>query len=158
MSLYLAIDLGGTKTAVSVADASGAILAGDRIPTEAETDPAVWRTRLDALIRETLRKAGVTLPQITRVGLAGADIDFPGAIRVLVREGVPVARALRMATAAPARGELPPRKGFVDAPTFDDEAVKRAIDAGEAPRADRVRVIAVPDPMPGGSEETDSVR
>lgn len=60
------------------------------------------------------------------------------------------------ATAAPARGELPPRKGFVDAPTFDDEAVKRAIDAGEAPRADRVRVIAVPDPMPGGSEETDA--
>ena len=35
--------------------------------------------------------------------LAGADIDFPGAIRVLVREGVPLARALRMATVAPAR-------------------------------------------------------
>ena len=35
--------------------------------------------------------------------LAGADIDFPGAIRVLVREGVPLARALRMATVAPAK-------------------------------------------------------
>ena len=35
--------------------------------------------------------------------LAGADIDFPGAIRVLVREGVPLGRALRMATVAPAR-------------------------------------------------------
>jgi N-acetylglucosamine-6-phosphate deacetylase len=34
--------------------------------------------------------------------LAGADIDFPGSIRVLVREGVPLERALRMATAAPA--------------------------------------------------------
>jgi len=35
--------------------------------------------------------------------LAGADVDFPGAIRVLVREGVALARALRMATVAPAR-------------------------------------------------------
>ena len=35
--------------------------------------------------------------------LAGADIDFPGAVRVLVREGVPLGRALRMATVAPAR-------------------------------------------------------
>jgi N-acetylglucosamine-6-phosphate deacetylase len=35
--------------------------------------------------------------------LAGADIDFPGAIRVLVREGVPLARALRMAAVAPAK-------------------------------------------------------
>ena len=35
--------------------------------------------------------------------LAGADIDFPGAIRVLVNEvGVTLARALRMATATPA--------------------------------------------------------
>jgi N-acetylglucosamine-6-phosphate deacetylase len=35
--------------------------------------------------------------------LAGADIDFSGAIRVLVREGVALGRALRMATVAPAR-------------------------------------------------------
>lgn len=80
MPIYLAIDLGGTKTAVSVGDGSGAILAGERMPTEAEKSPAVWRTRLDALIQETLRKAGVTLPQITRVGLA-----VPGPMSV--REG-----------------------------------------------------------------------
>lgn len=51
--------------------------------------------------RRILRRDGrLTLEDGT---LAGADIDFPGAIRVLVREGVPVARALRMATATPAR-------------------------------------------------------
>ena len=51
--------------------------------------------------RRILRRDGrLTLEDGT---LAGADIDFPGAIRVLVREGVPLARALRMATVAPAR-------------------------------------------------------
>ncbi len=51
--------------------------------------------------RRILRRAGrLTLEDGT---LAGADIDFPGAVRVLVREGVPLARALRMATVAPAK-------------------------------------------------------
>ncbi|PZQ47314.1 MAG: N-acetylglucosamine-6-phosphate deacetylase [Rhodovulum sulfidophilum] len=51
--------------------------------------------------REILRRDGtLTLADGT---LAGADVDFPGEIRVLVREGLPLARALRMATAAPAR-------------------------------------------------------
>lgn len=51
--------------------------------------------------RRILRRDGrLTLEDGT---LAGADIDFPGAIRVLVRAGVPLARALRMATVAPAR-------------------------------------------------------
>ena len=51
--------------------------------------------------RRILRRDGrLTLADGT---LAGADIDFPGAIRVLVREGVPLPRALRMATVAPAR-------------------------------------------------------
>jgi N-acetylglucosamine-6-phosphate deacetylase len=50
--------------------------------------------------RRIVRRGGrLTLEDGT---LAGADIDFPGAIRVLVREGVPLERALRMATAAPA--------------------------------------------------------
>ena len=51
--------------------------------------------------RRILRRDGrLTLEDGT---LAGADIDFPGAIRVLVREGVPLARALGMATVVPAR-------------------------------------------------------
>jgi N-acetylglucosamine-6-phosphate deacetylase len=50
--------------------------------------------------RRILRRGGrLTLADGT---LAGADIDFPGAIRVLVREGVTLSKALRMATAAPA--------------------------------------------------------
>jgi N-acetylglucosamine-6-phosphate deacetylase len=50
--------------------------------------------------RRILRRDGrLTLADGT---LAGADIDFPGAIRVLVREGVTLSKALRMATAAPA--------------------------------------------------------
>lgn len=65
---------------------------------------AVAGTERDSFLlngRRILRRDGrLTLEDGT---LAGADIDFPGAIRVLVREGVPVARALRMATAAPAR-------------------------------------------------------
>jgi N-acetylglucosamine-6-phosphate deacetylase len=51
--------------------------------------------------RRILRHRGrLTLEDGT---LAGADIDFPGAIRVLVREvGLTVPEALRMATVAPA--------------------------------------------------------
>ena len=51
--------------------------------------------------RAILRRDGrLTLENGT---LAGADVDFPGEIRVLVREGIPLATALRMATVAPAR-------------------------------------------------------
>jgi N-acetylglucosamine-6-phosphate deacetylase len=50
--------------------------------------------------RRILRRDGrLTLADGT---LAGADIDFPGAIRVLVRIGVPLPQTLHMATAAPA--------------------------------------------------------
>jgi N-acetylglucosamine-6-phosphate deacetylase len=51
--------------------------------------------------RRILRRDGrLTLADGT---LAGADIDFPGAIRVLVREGIAtLPQALRMATAVPA--------------------------------------------------------
>jgi N-acetylglucosamine-6-phosphate deacetylase len=65
---------------------------------------SVAGTELDGFAlngRRILRRGGrLTLEDGT---LAGADIDFPGAIRVLVREGVALDRALRMATAAPAR-------------------------------------------------------
>lgn len=50
--------------------------------------------------RRILRRDGrLTLEDGT---LAGADIDLPGALRVLTAAGVPLAAALRMATAVPA--------------------------------------------------------
>ena len=65
---------------------------------------AVAGTDLDRFAlngRTILRRGGrLTLEDGT---LAGADIDLPGAIRVLVREGVALERALRMASAVPAR-------------------------------------------------------
>jgi N-acetylglucosamine-6-phosphate deacetylase len=65
---------------------------------------AVAGTDLDGFTlngRPILRRGGrLTLEDGT---LAGADIDFPGAIRFLVRDvGLTLAQALRMATAAPA--------------------------------------------------------
>jgi N-acetylglucosamine-6-phosphate deacetylase len=64
---------------------------------------AVAGTDLDAFTlngREILRRGGrLTLADGT---LAGADLDFATAVRVLVETGATLAQALRMATAAPA--------------------------------------------------------
>ena len=57
--------------------------------------------RLDPLRAKVQSGQRLTLEDGT---LAGADIDFPGVVRVLVRElGVALPAALRMATVAPAR-------------------------------------------------------
>ncbi|HMO03561.1 MAG TPA: ROK family protein [Kiritimatiellia bacterium] len=68
--LYLAIDLGGTKTAVCVGDATGRLVHGERMPTEASAPPSLWRDRLAGLIDAVLVKAGVPLRDIVSVGLA----------------------------------------------------------------------------------------
>jgi N-acetylglucosamine-6-phosphate deacetylase len=64
---------------------------------------AVAGTELDAFTlngREILRRGGrLTLADGT---LAGADLDFATAVRVLVETGATLGQALRMATAAPA--------------------------------------------------------
>ena len=64
---------------------------------------AVAGTDLDAFTlngRRILRREGrLTLADGT---LAGADLDFATAVRVLVETGATLAQALRMATAAPA--------------------------------------------------------
>jgi N-acetylglucosamine-6-phosphate deacetylase len=81
--------------------------------------------------RRIVRRGGrLTLEDGT---LAGADIDFPGAIRVLAREGVPLGRALRMATVAPARvlgrddlGRLAPG-GAADFVHLDEGLALRAV-------------------------------
>jgi N-acetylglucosamine-6-phosphate deacetylase len=75
--------------------ADGLFLVTDAMPV-AGTDLAEFALNGRRIVR---RDGRLTLEDGT---LAGADIDFPGAIRVLVREGVPLERALRMATAAPA--------------------------------------------------------
>jgi glucokinase len=78
---YLTIDLGGTKTAVSVGDASGQLGPAHRMPTEADLNPQRWRERLEVLIRETLDEAGLGLRDLHAVGLA-----VPGPMSV--REGL----------------------------------------------------------------------
>ena len=67
---YLAIDLGGTKTAVSVGRADGQLGPEHRMPTEADHDPLRWRDRLAVLIAEAMAEAGLRPDQMATVGLA----------------------------------------------------------------------------------------
>jgi len=67
---FLAIDLGGTKTAVCIGDESGRLLHTDRMPTEADTSPERWLERLSVLITSVRRAAGVELSDLSAVGLA----------------------------------------------------------------------------------------
>lgn len=69
-SLFLAIDLGGTKTAVCVGDATGRLLHSERMATEASAPPEQWRERLAGLVDSVLATANVPLRDITSVGLA----------------------------------------------------------------------------------------
>lgn len=70
MATYLAIDLGGTKTAVSIGNEKGELGPGHRMPTRADDDPAQWRTRLAGLVDETLAEAGLKKSDVAAVGLA----------------------------------------------------------------------------------------
>lgn len=70
MARFLAIDLGGTKTSVSVGDESGRLLASQRMPTEASGDPVDWRDRVARLIGEVVAAAGCAMSDIAAVGLA----------------------------------------------------------------------------------------
>lgn len=78
---YLAIDLGGTKTAVCVGDAAGRLGPEHRMPTGADTDPRGWRDRLAGLIGAALAEAGLRAHELDGVGLA-----VPGPMSV--REGL----------------------------------------------------------------------
>ena len=91
------------RAGVDAGGAGGEARGGRR----SSSSPTRWRWRGPSSTGSTLngrrilrRDGRLTLADGT---LAGADIDFPGAIRVLVREaGATLPRALRMATAAPA--------------------------------------------------------
>ncbi len=70
MKRFLAIDLGGTKTAVCVGEENGNLLAHKRMPTNAEEDPEFWLDRLSALVEEISRAAGLEIADLSGVGLA----------------------------------------------------------------------------------------
>lgn len=70
MAHYLAIDLGGTKTSISIGDEHGTIHHAERIPTEPSQPPEQWRTRVEALIQRVLAAAQVSMADIKAVGLA----------------------------------------------------------------------------------------
>jgi len=74
---YLGIDLGGTKTSVSVGRDDGSLIVSHRMPTNADTSPEDWRRRLDGLITAVLAESGTSRDDIVSVGLA-----VPGPMRV----------------------------------------------------------------------------
>jgi glucokinase len=70
MSHFLAVDLGGTKTGVSVGDEHGNLTVSHRMPTEADTPPERWLERLDVLIGRVLGESKLSLSDIAAVGVA----------------------------------------------------------------------------------------
>lgn len=75
--LLLGIDLGGTKTAVCLGDASGRILATRRMPTRTPEGPARGLQRTAELAHALLTEHGHTLAEIGAVGLSA-----PGPVSV----------------------------------------------------------------------------
>jgi glucokinase len=71
----LGIDIGGTKTAVSLGDESGAILQSRRMPSIPE--PGLYAARLLELCRAVVAEAGLTLKDV-----AAAGISAPGPLSV----------------------------------------------------------------------------
>jgi len=72
--LYLAADIGGTKTSCTVATEEGEILAAARAPTPVAGGPAACLAVIDRLLREAAAQAG-TLPEGCRA--IGAAIGGP---------------------------------------------------------------------------------
>jgi glucokinase len=66
----LGIDVGGTKTALGVGDASGRLLARERIPTEPSEDAAGDLVRIASTAKALLARSGVPLADVSGVGLS----------------------------------------------------------------------------------------
>ncbi len=64
----LGIDIGGTKTAVSLGDETGAIRHSKRMPTLREVEP--YRAALIALCRDVVKEGGLTLSDVRAAGIA----------------------------------------------------------------------------------------
>ena len=89
MTMYLAIDVGGTKTAVSVGDEAGRLHDTKRMPTEASQPPGQWRRRLNDLVQMTLDEASVSMKDIKAVGLAVPGPMHVGTGMVLAPPNMP---------------------------------------------------------------------
>lgn len=70
MERFLAIDLGGTKTAVCVGNTDGTLVAHSRMPTGADEPPEGWLDRLSELLQRVLSEAGCGIADLSSVGLA----------------------------------------------------------------------------------------
>ena len=68
---YIGVDLGGTKIATGVADASGQILARDIRPTEAEKGTSASIANIKASISRVLNGLGGTLKLRIGIGSPG---------------------------------------------------------------------------------------
>jgi glucokinase len=74
----LSLDIGGTKTAVSVCDETGEVLAGSRIPTRPTTAIEIYFDSLERVCRDTIRSAGLETPaELDCIG-----ISAPGPLSV----------------------------------------------------------------------------
>lgn len=96
--LLMGIDLGGTKTSVSLGGETGNIRLARRMPTRAGDGPEAWFDRLYRLVDRVLEEAGAGKPD-----LAAAGLSVPGPMSV-------------------GRGELiaPPNlPGWVNVPVLD---------------------------------------
>lgn len=85
---YLGIDAGGTKTNCLVADGTGKVLGLGRAGTGNYEGFGVdaARIELDKAVSQALTQAGVSLKQISGVGLAIAGADLPEDYEMLERE------------------------------------------------------------------------
>lgn len=80
--LFAAVDLGGTKIAAMLADASGQVVAQKTIPTRAHEGPAAVLDRTADLVQELAAQAGRS-PVALGMGLPGL-VDLPnGVVRFL---------------------------------------------------------------------------
>lgn len=80
--LYLGIDIGGTKTAVSVGDADGNVLAARRLPSAGHGGVDEYLEAVFALSADVMHDAG-------DAGVVGVGISAPGPLSV--REGLLIA-------------------------------------------------------------------
>ncbi|GIO85204.1 glucokinase [Paenibacillus faecis] len=74
MKYAVGIDIGGTKTAIGLVDAGGAVLLKHSLPTDHTVSPAEMVDRIASAIRELTAKAGIDLA----ADVLGIGIGAPG--------------------------------------------------------------------------------
>ncbi len=77
--LYLGVDVGGTNIKVGVLDDAGRVLCEVQGPTEVEKGPEAGVEKIGQLAEQAVRECGLTLEQVSAVGLATpGTMDIPG--------------------------------------------------------------------------------